>query len=89
MKNPHALIVFGQRYDGSNEVTVVPPIATSTDIGCVMPVDKTDDMVQDVGIDNTGKLYTKSVRIDDVVTAFSNNAVSSNGVYVYVQNNTS
>lgn len=89
MKNPHALIIFGQRYDGSNEVTVVPPIATSTDIGCVMPVDKTDEMIQDVGIDDTGKLYTKSIQIDDVVTAFSNNAVSSNGVYVYVQNNTS
>jgi len=44
MKNPHALIVFGQKYDGSNEVSITPSIAKSDEIGCVMPIDKTDDM---------------------------------------------
>lgn len=34
------------------------PIANSTTLGGVMPVDKTDDMTQEVGVDSTGKLYT-------------------------------
>ena len=88
MKNPHALIIFGQKYDGSNEVSITPSIAKSDEIGCVMPIDKTDDMDQEVGIDKVGKLYTKGVIVDNVVTAFSDNPVSSNGVYVYVSNNT-
>lgn len=88
MKNPHALVIFGQKYDGSNEVSIVPPIAKSDTIGCVMPIDKTDDMSQGVGIDRDGRLYTNGVTVDNVVTAFSDNPVSSNGVYVYVSNNT-
>lgn len=34
------------------------PIATSTNAGLVMPVSKTDDMTQEVGVDAEGKLYT-------------------------------
>lgn len=34
------------------------PIATSTNAGLVMPVTKTDDMTQEVGVDAEGKLYT-------------------------------
>ena len=34
------------------------PIANSTTLGGVMPVNKTDGMTQEVGIDSTGKLYT-------------------------------
>lgn len=83
MKNPHALIIFGQRYDGSNEVTVTPSIATESSAGCVKPVTKTSDMTQNVGIDSSGKLYTKGVQVDSTVTAFSENAVSGNGVYQY------
>lgn len=83
MKNPHALIIFGQRYDGSNEVTITPSIATESSAGCVKPVAKTSDMTQDVGIDGSGKLYTKGVQVDGAVTAFSGNAVSGNGVYQY------
>lgn len=83
MKNPHALIIFGQRYDGSNEVTITPPIATESSAGCVKPVAKTSDMTQDVGVDGSGKLYTKGVQVDGTVTAFSENAVSGNGVYQY------
>lgn len=86
MKNPHALIIFGQRYDGSNEVTVTPSIATTSSAGCVKPVAKTSSMTQDVGIDNAGKLYTKGVQVDSTVTAFSENAVSGNGVYQYGNN---
>lgn len=81
MKNPHALIIFGQRYDGSNEVTITPSIATTSSAGCVKPVAKTSNMTQDVGVDSAGKLYTKGVQVDSVVTAFSENAVSGNGVY--------
>lgn len=83
MKNPHALIIFGQRYDGSNEVSVTPSIATESSAGCVKPVAKTSDMIQNVGVDSSGKLYTRGVQVDSVVTAFSENAVSSNGVYQY------
>ena len=83
MKNPHALIIFGQRYDGSNEVTITPSIATESSAGCVKPVAKTSDMTQDVGVDGSGKLYTKGVQVDSTVTAFSENAVSGNGVYQY------
>lgn len=86
MKNPHALIIFGQRYDGSNEVTITPSIATTSSAGCVKPVAKTSSMIQDVGIDSTGKLYTKGVQVDSTVTAFSENAVSGNGVYQYGNN---
>ena len=45
MKNPHALIIFGQRYDGSSETTITPSLATSTTRGCVMPVAKTSEMI--------------------------------------------
>jgi len=34
-------------------------IATSSKAGMVQPIDKTDEMTQDVGIDAEGKLYTK------------------------------
>lgn len=83
MKNPHALIIFGQRYDGSNQVTITPSIATASSAGCVKPVTKTSNMTQDVGIDDSGKLYTKAAQVDSTVTAFSENAVSGNGVYQY------
>lgn len=88
MKNPHALIIFGQKYDGSNEVSVQIPIATESNAGFVKPVKKTSVMTQDVGIDIDGKLFTKEVEVDAIVTAFSDKPVSSNGVYVYVSNNT-
>lgn len=44
LKNPNKIIIFGQSYDGSNEVTVNIPIANSETIGCVKPVSKTGDM---------------------------------------------
>lgn len=87
MKNPHALIIFGQRYDGSNETTIIPTLATSTQRGCVMPTTKTAEMTQEVGIDSSGKLYTRGLTVDQVVTAFSTNPVSSDGVRNYVTNN--
>ena len=34
------------------------PVANSTTLGGVMPVTKTDDMTQEVGVDSDGKLYT-------------------------------
>ena len=37
------------------------PTATSTTLGGVKPVAKTDVMTQDVGVDENGKLYTKPV----------------------------
>lgn len=87
MKNPNALIIFGQKYDGSNEVNVSPLIATEEDVGCVKPVQKTDSMNQQVGIDSEGRLFTRGVEVDAIVTAFSEKPVSSNGVYVYITSN--
>lgn len=37
------------------------PIATPEKLGGVKPITKTDDMTQDVGVDENGKLYTKPV----------------------------
>lgn len=83
MKNPHAIVVFGQRYDGSNEVTITPKIATESEVGCVKPVAKTSSMNTAVGIDSNGRLYTTGTLIDAVITAYSDNAASSNAVYQY------
>lgn len=47
----------GNSGDGSSYTL---PIATSTKLGGVKPVNKTDEMTQEVGVDVEGKLYTKS-----------------------------
>ena len=41
-----------------SSVPATIPVANSTTLGGVMPVNKTDDMTQEVGVDSTGKLYT-------------------------------
>lgn len=41
-----------------NVVTYPLPIANSTELGGVMPVAKTDEMTEPVGVDSEGKLYT-------------------------------
>lgn len=86
MANPYSVTIFGQTYDGSNAVVITAPIATSTSSGVVMPVDKTTAMTQDVGVDSLGKLYTIPVTVDSEVIVYSENPVSGNGVYTYVQN---
>lgn len=49
-------------YSGVGVTTVLSdytlPVATSTSLGGVMPVDKTSDMTQSVGVDESGRLYT-------------------------------
>lgn len=54
------------------------PIATSTKLGGVKPVSKTDEMTQEVGVDTEGKLYTNpsatgtgSTTTEDIATAES------------------
>lgn len=78
-------------YDGSAEVIVeIPsggdyelPIASETQLGGVMPVTKTDEMTQAVGVDEAGGLWTKAGAtgeewediIDYTFTEAANNAV--------------
>lgn len=68
LPNPNALTFTGAvtgSYDGSAPLSVeIPksgsytlPIASDTTLGGVMPVAKTDDMTQAVGVDAEGKLY--------------------------------
>lgn len=47
----------GKIYEDRLPDTTIP-VANSTTLGGVMPVNKTDDMTQEVGVDSTGKLYT-------------------------------
>ena len=65
----------GNSGDGSSYTL---PIATSTTLGGVKPVNKTDEMTQEVGVDVEGKLYTKptmngtgSTTTEDIATAES------------------
>lgn len=71
LPNPNKLILTGAvtaEYDGSREVSVeIPagggsgsynlPIASATQLGGVMPVAKTDEMTQSVGVDDAGGLW--------------------------------
>lgn len=70
LPNPYKLKLSGAvsaEYDGSSEVSVeIPaggsayelPVASATQLGGVMPVAKTDEMTQAVGVDAEGKLFT-------------------------------
>ena len=71
LKNPNALTFTGAvsaTYDGSAPVSVeIPaggsgsytlPVASPTTLGGVMPVAKTDEMTQAVGVDDAGGLWT-------------------------------
>lgn len=89
IKNPYAITMFGQSYDGSNAVTVTPAIASSSALGCVKAVTKTSAMGDEVGVDSSGKLYSKSYTIDTSVLRLSTNPVSGNAVYNYVEQYTS
>lgn len=75
LPNPYALTFTGAvsgTYDGSAAKTInIPsvsggggssyelPIATPTQLGGVKPVAKTDEMTQEVGVDEAGGLFTK------------------------------
>lgn len=57
------VISFDGTYDSVEHWNITPssleiPIATSTTVGGVKPIDKTSDMTQTVGIDADGRLYT-------------------------------
>lgn len=71
LPNPYKLKLSGAvsaEYDGSSEVRVeIPagggsgyelPIASATQLGGVMPVAKTDEMTQAVGVNAEGRLFT-------------------------------
>ena len=65
----------GNSGDGSSYTL---PIATSTKLGGVKPVNKTDEMTQEIGVDAEGKLYTNpstngtgSTTTEDIATAES------------------
>lgn len=52
------------------------PTATSNKLGGVMPVAKTSDMTQEVGVDSTGKLYTKNGMSEDEFNTLFNKKIS-------------
>lgn len=83
MKNPYTITIFGQSYDGSNQVTVEVPVASPSTLGCVKPVAKTSTMTREVGVDSNGKLWATILTVDSVVTSGSDHAVSSNAVWNY------
>jgi len=70
-------------------VTIAPTVASATELGCVKPVAKTSAMLQAVGVDSNGLLYTQGVTIDTVVMRNSSSAVSGNAVYSFVDTNLS
>ena len=51
------------------------PVASETELGGVMPVTKTEDMTQSVGIDAVGRLFTKDNKYDD--TQIKNNVANN------------
>lgn len=76
------------------------PIATPTQLGGVMPVAKTDEMTQEVGIDGNGGLFTKDgggssqeykmvlikeITSDGTATSFKEDVELTNGLYYLIQ----
>lgn len=64
LPNPQPITISGQRYDGSEAVDVeIPegytlPIASAAQLGGVKPAEKTGEMTQAVGVDESGGLWT-------------------------------
>ena len=50
--------VRNSQVDAYGNIHTEIPVASSTEIGGVKPVSKTEGMTQDVGVDSAGKLYT-------------------------------
>lgn len=69
------------------------PIANSTTLGGVMPVNKTDDMTQEVGVDSTGKLYTApggggdTVKVVQGLGTSTTAVISQNGINTLLRGN--
>lgn len=85
LKNPNKLILSGAvtaEYDGSAPVSVeIPagggynlPIASPTTLGGVMPVSKTDEMTQSVGVDGAGGLWARPGGIYPVIAMTADTA---------------
>lgn len=52
------------------------PVATSDKLGGVMPIAKTSEMTQEVGVDSSGKLYTKNGMSEDEFNTLFNKKIS-------------
>ena len=60
-------------YSLITQYTYTLPTATNTVLGGVMPVTKTDQMTQEVGVDSTGKLFT--LPAEDSITWATNDEI--------------
>lgn len=80
----------GNDGDGSSYTL---PIATSTTLGGVKPITKTDKMTQEVGVDAEGKLYTTPIasgdsgETEDVLKGTLPYTVNENGLYLLSDKN--
>lgn len=80
----------GNSGDGSSYTL---PIATSTTLGGVKPITKTDKMTQEVGVDAEGKLYTTPIasgdsgETEDVLKGTLPYTVNENGLYLLSDKN--
>lgn len=79
--------------NGGNGSSYTLPIATSTTLGGVKPVNKTDKMTQEVGVDAEGKLYTTPIasgdsgETEDVLKGTLPYTVNENGLYLLSDKN--
>lgn len=80
----------GNSGDGSSYTL---PIATSTTLGGVKPITKTDKMTQEVGVDTEGRLYTTPIasgdsgKTEDVLKGTLPYTVNENGLYLLSDKN--
>lgn len=63
-------VAFSGSYNDLSDKPTIPseytlPIATPTTLGGVKPVAKTDEMTQEVGVDELGGLFTKEGNVDE------------------------
>lgn len=65
-------IIYGGNY--------ILPVAKSYELGGVMPIEKTEEMTKEVGVDEIGRLYTKSegeIDVDSYLSETSTNPVQN------------
>jgi hypothetical protein len=70
LKNPYSIVIFGQTYDGSKQIEIIPSAATESSFGCIKASPKTEDMTKEIYIGKDGKLYTdtQEIVIDKIVS---------------------
>lgn len=77
LKNPYELIIFGTSYDGSKEISIEKQIASNDLVGFVKPVNVSSEMTTPVGINEQGRLFTTSQKVDSFLSKDSTNSVQN------------